>query len=85
MDDPERYRVVLMPTGELLAPHCTLREAAAFVHGYQEASPSGRSEAVIACEEREPLNKQQLTLMGSSRRQSRVAGQPPVRTQSVSA
>lgn len=85
MDDPERYRVVLLPTGELLAPHCTLREAAAFVHGYQEVSHSGRGEAVIACEEREPLNKQQLTLMGSSRRRSQGAGRLSVRTQSVSA
>lgn len=73
MDDPERYRVVLLPTGELLAPHCTLREAAAFVQGYQEVSSKESAEAVIACEERKPLNKQQLALMCSSRRRLRSA------------
>jgi hypothetical protein len=55
MNDLLRYHVVLLPSGEQVATHCTLEEAAAYVHGYQEVVQLGSSEAVIAVDE--PLSQ----------------------------
>lgn len=63
MSERRTYQVVVLPRGEVAASGCTLVEATAWMHAYNEIMGPGPQQAVIAAE---PV-RQQLLLRPMSR------------------